>query len=780
MDNLDLAPELEQPESALIPDSPTDSLVDDTDSAYGPWNKDLPDQLKKALESCLREIASREIFDRRREVIKDRRNRFYERGNQHIYAQTGGGGAYYMQGQPGAVIGTGDNQIECPNFIDDYDIFSPFCHILESVHTQNPPGIDFRPKNPNLSEDLEAAQTAEGYREIFNRQNDVKGIQTDIIRMFELSGRTVVWTHSKKSPQKWGVNSQGQLKTIETAKVYGTLETKVPITAKNQEDCWYCVITDDPDIRMAKSEYPDFAEKIKPGVSGITENAYERIARLGVLQGRTTQFGDILTHLVVRQNCFLRPQAWLGSDKYDEPFSEPEESDVVDGKVLTVKEKLSQLFPLGVHVVFIGDVYVGSRPQSMDDCLTIGFPYKGDGMSRMAIMDPMIPVQDRFNDNMNAAAEVFAYGWPSTWVNADPQDFEAILEQKSEPYAIRPHKARNGQPLTADFFREPNPELPSTFIEYITSLKGDLPQFMLSAPPAIFGAAMQDQETASGYAQARNQAMGTQSIVWGAIQCMMASMYYQAALLAAQNPDYEDAIVIPAGKGTQTVQLSKLHKGQFGAYADEDSSFPETTLQKRQTMTGLVTMASQTEYGMQLFQSPDNWEAINELMGLPELTVPEANSRNKQVFEIQNLLSQAPIPPSPEEIQAAQVAHATAALVAQASGQAAPPFDPTKLNKPSVMPDELDFHEWEFEKCKEWLSSDACRREMAAGNVMGVQNVKLHALAHQQMLIAQMPPPPPPGAPVPAGPKPHKPTPPPPPPPGPGQQNPNQVAPPNF
>jgi hypothetical protein len=61
--------------------------------------------------------------------------------------------------------------------------------------------------------------------------------------------------------------------------------------------------------------------------------------------------------------------------------------------------------------------------------------------------------------------------------------------------------------------------------------------------------------------------------------------------------------------------------------------------------------------------------------------------------------------------------------------------------KPSIMPDELDFHQFEFEKCKEWLSSSAARRQLANGNIQGVQNVKLHALEHQKMMAAQMPPP---------------------------------------
>jgi hypothetical protein len=742
------------------PTADVDAPVQESDEApnYGEWNEELPQQLQDAIKNAVKEFEKQETYDRRREVLRDRRNRFYERGFQHVYEDKNSG-TFQMGVAGGMVTASNGDQVQCPNYIDDYNIYGPFCHILQSVHTQNPPGIDFQPKNPSLAEDMDAAETAEGYRKLFDRANDTKKIQTDIIRMMLLSGRTIVWTRTEADGQKFGLAEDGTPKRCEVATVYGTLESKVPILAKSQEECLYVILSDDPDVKTAKAKYPDFADKIKPGMSGLGESAYERIARLGVMQGNrsSAQVGDVLTHLVTRANCFLRPAAFIG-EMYNDPFEEAGEGDVnEDGGTMTVRDKLNQLFPLGCHAVFVGDVYVGSQARCMDDAIGISFPFAGDGMHREAIMDAMVVVQDRYNDNMNAAAEVWDHGWPSTWVNADDTEYDAIVNQRADPYAIRQKKARSGVAMEAEFFREPDPELPETFMQFTEMLQGPLAQFIVAAPPALFGAAMDDQKTASGYAQARNQAMGTQAITWAAIQKAMATMYYQAALCAADNPDYEQDIVVPNGKGTQTIQLQKLTKGNFGAYPDEDSSFPETTMQKRQTMTGLVTMAAQSPMGAAMFESPDNWELMNTLMGLPELVLPQAEARDKQIFEIEILLEQSSVPPSPEEVQQAQIAHAADSIQAQATGAPEQPFDQSSLIKPSIMPDELDFHQFEFEKCKEWLSSSAARRQLANGNVQGVQNVKLHALAHQQMMIAQMPPPMPMPAPAPgkkAGPPP--------------------------
>ena len=220
----------------------------------------------------------------------------------------------------------------------------------------------------------------------------------------------------------------------------------------------------------------------------------------------------------------------------------------------------------------------------------------------------------------------------------------------------------------------------------------------------------------------------------------MARMYYQAALCASRNPDHSEEIVIPTAGGTSTtLRLARLTKGKFGAYPDEDSSFPESTSQKRGTLERIWQMASTDPVvGQQITQSPDNWKTYAEISGFPELVIPEALSRDKQQFEIEELLLGAPIPPDPQAIQQAQIAHATAATQAQLAGQPIPPFDLQaliqQLTEPSIPVQELDYHPWEFEKCKEWLSSEDRRRQDADGNQQGVQNVILHAMQHKKFM----------------------------------------------
>jgi len=737
--------------TSAVQEHPDEVADAQTAPAYGERNEKLPEQLKNALKQAVRECEQQEQYDRRREVLRDRRNRFYERGIQHIYENSRAG--CFTVGTAGAVVSANGAEIQCPNYIDDYNIFAPCLEILESVLTQNPPGIDFRAQNPKLSEDMEAAETAEGYRQMFDRANAVKELQTQIVRTMALSGRTIVWTRTEANAQRFGRNPDGSAKHMEVATVYGTLESKVPITARSEDECPYVFLTDDPDLKSAKAEYPDFAKEIKPSTAGLGESAYERMARLGVLQGSRSQaqLGDAYTHLVTRLHAWLRPVAFTG-EYYDDPLEAPEESDFDEnGQVLTVAAKLKQLFPSGCHAVFIGDVYVASWDESLDDALAIGFPYPGDGMSRAAMMDRGIVVQDRFNDDRNAYAEVKDHGWPSTWVDADEAEYDSFASQKADPYAIRQKKYRAGVTTEQQFFREPDPAIPATFVADTEGLL-TLLYFMLGTPPALFGQAETDQKTAAGFAQMRAQAMGRLGLAWSAIQKLMARMYYQAALAAAANPDHSEEIVVAgAGGPAMTLRLERLTKGKFGAYADEDSSFPESTSAKRAQLMQIVEMAAQSPVGMSLFESPDNWEQFKELLGFPELELVEATARNKQVREIEILLEQSPVPPAPEDVAAAQTAHAAAAVIASTEGSP-PPAPPSleSLLKPSIPVDELDFHAYEGRKGQEWLSSEECWRQLALGNQAGVLNVKLHtkehlklaALAAMQQAAAAQPAPP--------------------------------------
>ena len=733
--------------------------LDAPDQPYGERNVKLPQQLIDAFKAAVKEAQGQEMYIRRREVIRDRTLRFYERGNQHVYPNNDG---FFFQAIAGQASPLSNGEM-CPTYIGDFPIFNRFLQIQIALLSQNLPGTQFQPIDPNLAEDKEAASTAQSYSLMFDRSNSIRDLEKQIVRMFGVSSRCVIWTRTEANAQKWGLNDDGTARRMEVSSVYGSLESKVPIMATCQDRAGYVFLYDDPDVKEAKGEYPEFADKIHPNMGGLGENAYERNARLGILQGTRTyaQMGDGFTHLCTRINCWLRP--WMfNSPKGEEAFEESE-----DG--MTVKEKILQLFPDGVHVVFVGDQYVGSWSESMDDAVVIGFPYEGDGMFRQALMDCIVIIQDTVNDLCNAFRQCTDEGWPSVWTDADQVEYEAIREQVADPYSIRQKKSRSNLPLADSFYREPEPEIPESFFKFLELCRGDFPEFMVGTPPAVFGAAMANADTASAYAQARAQALGQQGTIWAEMQRMFAMVRKQAALAASRNPDHAESITVPGGKDQSpaTIVLAKLTKGKFGAFADPDSSFPESTAQKRQALNGILQQASLApSIATQINESPRNWKEYSALNGFPDLEIPEANSWEKQEFEIEQLLRLYPIKPSPQALQAAQQMHAQKALEAEMAGAPVPPFDPKSLWKCSISAERFDFHSWEFAACKNWLSSASRRQEMAKQNFDGITNVQLHCAEHEQWMVLLAPPPPPANVPPPKKPpEPSRPAPPPPPPP---------------
>jgi len=716
---------------------------------YGEDNKDLPEELRNALLSLIQEAQRQDLYQRRIEVMRDRRNRFYERGIQHIYEDIRTG--MFVQGTPGALVPdpNGDGMVQCGQFLNDYDIFGRALQIIIAKLTENPIGVDFQPDSADNSADLQASEAAEAYRLLYDRRNDSKDLLTAIVRMMGLSGRTITWTRTTSDIEKWGMDEKGGPRKVQITNVYGTLETKVPVMAKCQSDWPYCIITEDPHLFIAKMEYPDFADKIsEQGDEGIADTQFERMARIGALQGNSASFQitDTYNYYVEKKYAWFRPAMFM-SKELDSAYGDPAHANDVDEvtglpRVWTLRDALNEAFPDGCCATFIGQQYVCSRNVSMDDELSVDFPYAGDGMSRRAIMDPAVVIQDDFNDDMNNYHEVKVVGWPSTWINEDIADLAAINDQAAAPYAFRTLKSKvpRDTPLEDQFYREEPPGIPESFMKHTEYMATQLLQFILAIPSAVQGAGMPDQKTASGYTAALNQALGQLGVIWGAVQRLMANVYRQAALAAAKEDADQKAIVIPGPKGQSvTVDMASLGKGRFLCHPDIDSGYPESTIQKRGTLSAVLEMAAKNPILAQaLFQSPDNWDFFARTMGIPEITLPEAKSRRKQIAEIEILLQQSPIAPTPEEIEAAQQQHAEETMLAQVGGQPPAPFNEQSLMRSSVPVEPLDFHAWEFEECREFLSDwPKVQQQLNAGNEAGVQNVRLHAMEHQRFMAQE-------------------------------------------
>ena len=720
-------------------DSEQDQEILDQSLDYGRKNINLPEDMQEAGAALITFFMMQDRFVRRREIMDVRKARFFDRGDQYIYWNDTS--QMYVTGEAGGSLTINSQSVDMPRYMDVYDIYSAYEETLTSVLSQNPPGVNFEPDDYMDEVDITAAQTAEKFRHHIDRVNDRKRLQTDIARLFSTDGRVVALTELVENKDKFGVDDQGNPKVEPITTPHGVLETKLPILSNYQCEMPYIFFNDELDVSYAKERYPNAAQKIKEGNETLGESAYERLARLGVLQGtkHRIQASDSFNHLTSRHRCFVRPS---GYHRIPDP---------------DMRQKFRQVFPDGFYGTYCGTVYCESENVSMDDMVAIAHARKGDGQNRPGLLTPLIPLQETFNDLMNLWHEIYDYCVPTIWMDKTI-DIQALREQVSEPGNHQSAPGKPGQPLSDLFWPEPESQVPPELIEALNYLSGQLAQFITGALPALFGGPMEDQKTAKGYQMARDQAMGRIGLPWSAMQELYAAIYKQGILLVARHESADDRTVsVLAGEGRQQqkviLNIKDLTKGKFHCFPDQDTNFPETTTSQRQLVMVLQQMAVGSPQLQAILSVPDNVEKQLEILGIPDWMVPAAEARDQQLREIEELLTQPPIPPSPEEMMQASEQFGIATGMAHGAGlPPPPPPDPKKLmeslSKSSVPIDEqYDLHQVHYQEVQNWLASSKRIEEEEKGNLMGIENVRLHGIAHfkvMQAQLASMPPPPPP------------------------------------
>jgi hypothetical protein len=697
------------------------------------------EDLQKALYRLAQKVAGYDKYARRQEVMDVRQQRFYWRGVQYIWWNEQAG--YFVAApQSGTQLTVGGTDVDMPRYTDAYEIYAPFGRALIAAFTQNQPGVRFQAEDPTDGADITAKTEAEKYRHYFDRSNDNKKLQQDMARLYCTDARCITYTYWDEEEQK------------EKTQVYGVLESKVPITARDIKGWNYCILSGETDIDLAKEKYPDKAEKIKSGPSGIGESDYERFARLGVLQGSRSQFqtGEAYSHLVTEHYVFFRPAAFRSITR-DKKSGKPDEQ---------MAQELRDIFPGGACVTFIGETYVTSRAQDMDRCLAVSFPLPGDGMARPSMLRPCVTVQDAVNDALNLWKEIYDYMIPVTYMNCGWNDINALRTQMSEPGNHMPFKKQPGESMEDQFYRESPAAVSPDFMEYVQFLVGNFAQFVTGALPALFGGGDKDNQTKGGIAMMREQALGQMSLPWGSMQSHFAIIYGQAAQIAAEmRGDKTVSFDLPEERGANKVQSLNFAAlgGNILCYPDTDTSFPETYSAKRAVMFQFMQMAGPE--AIQFLMTPNNMEVMKDLLGIEELENPQQEACEQQRIENEKLTKEAPMPDM-EGFMKAIVANKVGDMMGQATGQPPqmqPPLDPNQFLKSSVPIDvEMDDHVSHANEGKRVMASPA-GQQMKVENPQGFQNLRLHTLEHLKAAAAQMMPPPMmPGAmpPHPAGPPP--------------------------
>src|SRR5690242_698976 len=283
----------------------------------------------------------------------------------------------------------------------------------------------------------------------------------------------------------------------EVISIVGGLELNTPVWANEQYEFPYLQWQMEVHRAKLKAAFPHAADKIQTGGPIQADDIYARATRIAVSQGMpTTHPGDALFNLITFSRTWIRPWSFYSIED------------------VAARDALLRLFPDGCYVAFAGETYCESRNESMDDCWRVMHALPGDGQNRPSVGDSLIEVQERYNTLSNIQAETYDYGIPPIY--ADPQvlDFDALGNQTAEPAAHYPARARPGMSLADGFFQPAPAQVPPEMLRYQQDLIGPIAQFLTGLFPAVFGGEMENVKTASGYAMARDQALGRLGLVW--------------------------------------------------------------------------------------------------------------------------------------------------------------------------------------------------------------------------------------------------------------------------
>jgi hypothetical protein len=712
---------------------------------YGEFFEKLPVDRVGSLKTLVRKFDVRDQWARQIEILRVTLLRFFWIGLQHAWWDNDLGA--WQVGPQGGLAVRQENLNEEPTFREDFNLFTPYGKSFIAVFSQNSAPVRMEPDQPRDAASIDAAKEAQKYVRVYEKYNDPKLQQMEIGRLLWTDGRVLAETDTIPD-ERFGRNPDGTPREGEVTEFFGNLESKVPIYETCPGKWPYAKLSKDHDVCYLRDKYAgrvdaegnDLGDKIAIGSKTSSPNEeMARMGRIATAENVTQLSQDTLKYLVTEDRWYLAKSA----------FRELEDAD---------RDFFLELFPQGCTVTFCGDTYVGASPKSMSKHLAVMHGLPGTGQSRPSMGDPEVAIQMEYNDAMNLGAECLKYAIPSIWADMDEVTIRAIQEQKAQYGSIHPLKTTRGtgEPMENLFYAEPSIEPPGMFVEWVQNLQGPLSQFVTGQQPALFGAQMEDQKTARGYAQARDQALGMMGIVWQPFKSFYAQLCQQAAECGAARAQETPKMsaVVSAGRPNKTetidVDLGKMGGG-FLCSPKSDENFPESPTQKSNKILMAVQAAPTNPVLAKLLQQPDNLALVRDYgIGVEEFVIEEVDSRDKQLAEWAEMLEgQGPVADAEQTM-----ANVAAAGQLKAQGVQLPDAVPLVQRSSIPIDPDTDNHPVEAEECLRILNSAEGQQVKKERPEIWL-DLKLHWQQHVQAFAQKMavmqPPAPTPG---PAGPHP--------------------------
>ncbi len=482
-------------------------------------------------------------------------------------------------------------------------------------------------------------------------------------------------------------------KTHQCIDSWGGLYIKVPNWARQQCDIPYLVKSYETHYVNALDCYPHLRGEIDCGVF----DPYEVWGRLSP-QYRNEYPKDQVT----MRHAWFRPSAF----------------NVLDDEQMAV---LLKHFPDGCRVDLVNEVYAGAEAEKLDDCWTLTYNPMADYIHSDPIGLLLVSVQEITNDLISLTLQTIEQGIPQTFADPRVLDFKGYRQMESAPGQIFPAKAPAGKTVGDGFHEIKTATLSGEVMPFGQEIQS-LGQLVSGALPSLFGGAMQEQKTASGYAMSRAQALQRLQNTWKMFTMWWKGIFSKAIpkyIEGMQEDEREVQLTKDSGFINSWIRLSEL-SGEIGRYELEaNENLPLTWSQRKDIIMQL--MSFNNEGILEILWAPENRALLKESIGLDDFVVPGEQEREYYLDVIRQLLEATPIMDP---------------MGVDGMGQ------PTEQELPSVEIDpDYDNPEIGFEIIKNWVRGEPAKLAKIE-NPEGYRNVLLYgkqlmAFQQQQQMMAQ-------------------------------------------
>ncbi len=401
--------------------------------------------------------------------------------------------------------------------------------------------------------------------------------------------------------------------------LYDPIHLKVPPYATKKAQVNYVIVETDVHYSVARSLYPDFADKINPSNTSIESEDRSQADVVGVQTSR---------NLVTITRIWIKPELYnIISDEEDSA------------------KKLLKKYPDGKFSTFINsEVLVDCQNVDMDKCWTFSESALDTHIYHRSLGNAIIPVQDLTNDMVFITIDTIRHSIGETFVDSRVIDLNRYREGQTKPGSMYAIENKGNKNISDYFYSTKNASLSREVDAFMDRLQS-IGQLLSGAFPSIYGGTLEEgSKTLGVYQESRQQALQRVALGINNVDDLLASAIHKATELYDENMEDDETYSTENGSGFKNVQMRKASPSAKVSRVEvvKSEQFPTTWEQKRAFILELIDKNNEA-ISSTIFSS-ENISLISKIVGIPELKVPGEADRDKQLHEIEELLQAEPVP----------------------------------------------------------------------------------------------------------------------------------------